>query len=116
MSAGATMRLTQGKAAFIIPVSGLQGGLHEDCNHRGGAGCRHRNRLRVTLTGMTGNDDLMAEAGIGAGQGGIFGTAGDWVPDANLGGDYCFTGDFEGYVGLHRLQGPDRSAAVILAP
>ena len=73
------------------------------------------NRLRVKLTGMTGTDDLMAEAGIGAGQGGIFGTAGLWAPYVNAGGDLYFNGDFEGYVGLHTLRGPDRPAAVILA-
>lgn len=57
----------------------------------------------VRLTGMFGKNNAMAEIGIGYGGNGAFGTAGLWVPYANIGADLSFAGDLEGYAGLHTL-------------
>lgn len=68
---------------------------------------------KVKLTGMTGKDDLMAEAGAGFGTGGLFGTAGLWAPYVNGGVDFGFGGGIEGYAGVHSLDGWDVPGRVL---
>ncbi|WP_114965937.1 hypothetical protein [Alkalilacustris brevis] len=55
----------------------------------------------VRLTGMTGKNNAMAEAGVGFGNDGLFGTAGFWAPHVHGGADFNFGGGVEGYFGLH---------------
>ncbi|KEO57486.1 hypothetical protein [Thioclava indica] len=66
---------------------------------------------KIKLTGLTGNDDVMGELGMGYGSQGFFGTGGLWGQHWNVGGDLYFNGDWSGYVGLHSLE-LDRPASV----
>lgn len=59
---------------------------------------------KVKLTGTTGKNDLMGEAGLGFGTEGIFGTAGIWAPYLNAGVDLGFGGGLSGYAGFHTLD------------
>lgn len=71
---------------------------------------------KIKLTGLTGENDRMLEAGLGFGTNGAFGTAGLWAPYVNGGVDIGFGGDFEGYAGFTTLDGWDVPPESVLPP
>ncbi|MDF1620073.1 hypothetical protein [Pseudothioclava nitratireducens] len=76
-----------------------------------GNGVAFRN---VKLSGLSGDDDLMGELGIGWGTKGLFGNVGLWGDYANIGAN-IYRDDWEGYVGIHSLDidAPSGAAPVV---
>ncbi|OOY21588.1 hypothetical protein BMI86_03240 [Thioclava sp. DLFJ5-1] len=73
---------------------------------------------KIKLTGVAGQDNAMAELGMGYGSRGWFGTGGLMGEHWNVGGDLFFQGGWEGFGGIHSLQfdRPKAPTAPVLEP
>ncbi|MBD3804091.1 MAG: hypothetical protein EP320_15345 [Rhodobacteraceae bacterium] len=72
---------------------------------------------KIKLTGVAGQDDGMAELGLGYGSHGFFGTGGLLGDHWNVGGDLYFQNGWEGYAGLHSLTfDKPKAPAMVITP